>query len=294
MGSLMPGAFLAESANHLQPSSSRAVTDQRNTYLIEEDQLKSFSKSEYLVNKGRSQRHLLRQLEGCVYIIIGYQLVKFCHLACLLPFVLDLMMESAISVKAVADPDNWSLLETIAEVLNKKEHETGASQGTQRQNITRFFCLAVYAKFLLVVLYHAFFVFWIKLIADDGHLESLVNGSWWLVSFIGESVAEGYDPESSLWLRLWQLGLVQLIVCDFLVLMLQLTLYQAVYLQSSKSLSGLPLNAKEIEIVRPHNVRVPGDPIHKIPQRAAPNVLNIRLHDCLNKNSYLGFDMLAT
>lgn len=169
-------------------SSSRAVVNKWNTLSVEEDELTAFNKSEYLVTKAKGQRHMLTQLQGCVYILMGYQLVKFCHMACLLPFLLDLMALSMISVKAIVEPGNWSLLETINETTTRREQESGENQANMRSNTTKMICLSLYGKFLLVVLYHALFALWIKLIADQGALKDLINGSWWLVSFIGESV----------------------------------------------------------------------------------------------------------
>lgn len=289
MGSLMPGAFPIELLSLAQSSAIESPSNKWNSLSTEDDKLASFNRSEFLVNKAKGQRHLLRQLEGCVYILVGYELVKYCHLACLLPFILDLMTQSMISVRAIVEPDNWSLLETINEVKNRKEQESGESQATQRSNMTKFICLSIYGKFLLIITYHALFIFWLKLIADSGHLDEMVNGSWWLVSFIGETVVADYDTSSSIWLQLWQLGLYQLILIDFLILLLQLTLYQSIHKQSSKSLEGLPLNIDELETVRPYNARVSGDTLRQLPQKATPEVLNIRLHDCFNSQSYLGF-----
>ncbi|QRG38624.1 hypothetical protein FDK38_003039 [Candidozyma auris] len=289
MGSLMPGSF-STGTEASTVSSSQAVVNKWNTLSVEEDKLTAFNKSEYLVTKAKGQRHMLTQLQGCVYILMGYQLVKFCHMACLLPFLLDLMALSMISVKAIVEPGNWSLLETINEATTRREQESGENQANMRSNATKMICLSLYGKFLLVVLYHALFALWIKSIADQGALKDLINGSWWLVSFIGESVEQNYDISASLWLKLWQLGLYQLIITDLVITLIQLVLFQSVHKQSSKSLEGLPLNIDESETVRPANVRVSGDTLHQLPEDSIPNILNVRLHDCLSRQSYLGFE----
>lgn len=289
----MPGAFPIELLSASRSTASDPSLNRWNTLHIEEDKLTSFKKSEYLVSKGRSQRHMLSHLEKTVMVLTGYQLVKYCHLACVWPFILDVMMQRGISVKAITDPGNWSILEIMEQGAKKREEESGEngasnSSITFRSRVTKTVCLFIYCKFLLNVFYHVLFFFWLKLVADSNHLEDVVNGSWWLVSFLGESVPD-YNPSSSIWLRLWQLGLVQLIFTDFLILLLQLTLFQCVFKQSTKSLEGLPLGISELETVRPFNVRVSGESLRKLPDQRTPNILNIRLHDCFNPLSYLGF-----
>lgn len=288
MGSLIPGAFPIELLSAARSTSIEPSINKWNTLHIEEDKLTAFKKSEYLVSKARSQRHMLRHLDKTVVVLSGLQLIKYCHLACIWPFIIDSVVQVIISVKAITEPDNWSTLETIDQGIKKREQETGDPNTTFRSNLTKFVLALIYGKFILNVFYHVLFFFWLKLIADGKELEYITNGSWWLVSFIGESVPE-YDPSSNIWLRLWQLGLFQLILIDFIILILQLTLYQCVFKQSTKSLEGLPLGIAELETVRPFNMRVSGESLRKLPEQITPNILNIRLHDCFNPQSYLGF-----
>lgn len=140
----------------------------------------------------------------------------------------------------------------------------------------------MYAKTFFVGFYHGLVVTWLVLIANDNNLAAIEHGSWWFVSFIGESTP------SVLAVMPWYkkmvvLGLPQLLITDVLIMILQLVLFQCVFRQSTLTYLGRRLNDETL-IIRTSMV----DPVSPIPHiNQAPMVLRVRLYESLRKEAVL-------
>lgn len=247
---MMPGGFgqapQAPVFNPLLNADAMEVVDQE--HIID------FSNKQKVSRKTQRQAQIISQLDVLVYMLAGYQLVKYCHLACLLPLVGHVMVQKLLCCERFS---NGSGLETrdfltLLNDLDRSRLEGGADRLESIYKIANRVCAAVYWKGIASILYHIGFVcFWLVPLAETGQILVIGNGSWWFVSFIGEStIIDSNFQDLAYITKLMDLGLLGLLVSDFCILGLQLVLYQAIFRQSTVSPLGRTLLELEIEVLR--------------------------------------------
>lgn len=275
----MPGSFPA--AINVEGSASASV---------DQNSLENFAKKEYVGSKTRAQRNLVAQLDTLVFFLVGYQFIKYCHSACILPVLAHVAVQMMASVDSITNPSNLvSGMLLVTEVINRQHREaTAAGQPSSRTHLANAVltktCLVIYWKYIFVVVYHTLFmVTWMQEIAKTGQLHRLQNGSWWVISFIGEDVPSHYSQDSSFWVRFYQLGLPELLLTDTIILAIQLVLFQCVFVQSTVSPKGIALDEDEIYILRAHNGR--GD-VGEL-KEGVPDILHVKLYEVFRKEAFV-------
>lgn len=277
----MPGSF--PGLDSFQ-SASPAVAD------VADDSFELFSRKENVGNKTRAQRHMMGQIQALVYFLVGYQYIKYCHSACLLPVITHMVVQKLVSSEAIANQTSLvSGVLVVNEIINEqRRQDTSAGTSTNRSGLANLWmtkaCLIVYWKFVAVAIYHILFVFWLQQIENEGMLDLLVNGTWWVVSFIGERVPDNYLGDDNFFLRMYKLGLVELLLSDVAILVLQLILYQCVFVQSTLSPKGHALNEDEIYILRTKS-GMGGDV--DFDDDMIPDILHIRLYEAFRKDAFV-------
>lgn len=253
--------------------------------------LDNFQRSEFIATKSRNQRDLLINLEASIYAISGYIFIKYCHSACILPFVMTVSLQTALSVSAIAnsanlDPANNEhvLLNACVQHIAENENQRRGNPNA-RQKILSIFNGAIFVVFLLLALYHVLFVAWLYELAEGGHLQDIANGSWWFISFIGESVPLDYSEAVPLYRKLWQLGLYQLLFFDVVILLFQLIIFQSIWRQSTKGLLGHTLRDNEMEVVRPSLSTVLSSTLQTI-SPGNKEALRVRLYECFQRHNF--------
>lgn len=198
-----------------------------------------------------------------VYFLVGYQYIKFCYSAALLPVVLHLVAQKFLSVEAymsgVHGSPQPSAITALAAATSASSRRSRAatsarsnSSATDRDGpdvermsrVVRGVCAFVYWKFILVVIYHTTFVcIYLMPFAIKDELAQFEYGTWWFISFIGETPPIDIASEPNMWWRIAALGLPGLLFVDLLILLLQLVLFQCMYHQSAVSPLGRSLHA---------------------------------------------------
>lgn len=213
--------------------------------------------------KAHSQRDMVRALDAMVYLLVGYQYIKFCYSAALLPVVLHLVAQKFLSVEAYIggvhgspQPSTITALAAATSASSRRSRAVTSARSnssvTDRDGpdvehmsrVVRSVCAFVYWKFILVVIYHTTFVcIYLMPFAMKDELTQFEYGTWWFISFIGETPPIDIASEPSVWWRIVALGLPGLLVVDLLILFLQLVLLQCLYNQSAVSPLGRSLHA---------------------------------------------------
>lgn len=273
----MPGAFPVAGSSRQQPSNSGSALNPELT-LIEPE----FVSKQELGAKVTFQKSLLASLSSTTYFLIGYQFLRYTHSASLPPSILHLLIQSMLQPWRATTPSD---LDLFADHLNVQEQYFALQllpfnrQAAARMLLKRT-CLLIYWKFFAVVVYHLlFFSFWVRPVALTGQLKNLEHGSWYGLSFIGESIAIDILNSHSYFVQLWKLELGQVLLLDFAILLLQLTLYQCIFVQSTLSPRGIRLNEPEAFILR----GTPGVPTERLKD---PDLIQIRLFETLSRDAF--------
>ena len=294
-GPIIPGSFpsaLSVASGTESRTNAKAVA----TTIIDEENNFKFRSKQFIVQKTRHQQNLISQLDTLVYLLIGYQFIKYCHSACILPVLLHIIMQKILCCSSITGDPNSSNIHVINEAVNdyinrrRQDNANTPNDPSRDDLINHIFtkaCSLVYWKAIITFVYHVLFVCtWMVLIVDDGKLKMLENGSWWFISFIGESTPEDVTKETNYWYKLLQLGLPGLLVSDLIILFIQLVLFQCIFKQSTVSPIGRTLDEDEINLIRQA-----GD-FSSIPDRAkifggtVPWVLLIKLYELFEKKSF--------
>lgn len=278
--SVIPGSFpqqeLQEPPGPVSESASKAV---------EQEELEVFAKRHDGHNKTRYQITIIKQLQSLIYILIAFQFLKYCHSACIVPVIIHASSQLLLSCGSLTFARSRAELTWLPAMINAINQTPGLQdwEKEKRQStIFRRVCWYMYAKTFFVGFYHGLVVTWLVLIANDNNLAAIEHGSWWFVSFIGESTP------SVLAVMPWYkkmvvLGLPQLLITDVLIMILQLVLFQCVFRQSTLTYLGRRLNDETL-IIRTSMV----DPVSPIPHiNQAPMVLRVRLYESLRKEAVL-------
>lgn len=282
--SSMPGAFpsaelIQATANANAHAAAAAQAADAASRTLSGSPSLQFDRMEKAAQKGLAQHHIVKQLNTLTFFLIGYQFVRFCYSLCLPPLFFHVLIQGLLNVNEIINQHRGhrALFSDALAVEERNAEATGTvfdSANWLRLLVLKL-ALFVYWKFVIVVLWHTVFVAgWMQQVAGAGHLADLSLGSWYCLLFIGEQGPLLYSPHHPLYVRLWQLGLVELVALDAAILVLQLVLFQSIYYQSTVSPLGIPLGDEEVDILRAHTAgsgTVPTD------CRGIPDVFHIRL-----------------
>lgn len=248
----IPGAFPLDSSIPFTNKRLMSVVNETVQHQMET----KFISNQLVTRKTKYQHEILYQLEALCYILIFYQLVKYCHYACLIPFLSHILVLLALNPRIITSSNSRTVLDILFE---------DADADTRRSTLERKlpeYSYMMYVKTLFVLLYHTLFVTtWGVSLVNREKLSTIQYGTWWFISFIGESVPD-ISPNASTWSKIVELGLFQLLFVDLLILFIQLVLFQCIYYQSSiLGLSGRSINEAEVCVIRGSelNTGVQGD-----------------------------------
>ena len=247
----MPGSFPGD--NVTVPTESLLASD-----IVEHASLYRFAAKQDRIQASRAQRNLLSTLNVLIYILVWYQFVRFYFLAALTPAVLHLAVQKAILVATVVNSVHGSSLLSSAGAVGVIPiiNDMANQQSTDPIRVTTLVCCLIYWKTIIIILYDLLLLFlWVIPLVKDGRLNELQYGTWWFVSFIGETPPQ-VDPEASIPTRLLQLGFGGMLALNLSILFIQLVLFQCIYHQLTAAPQGRTLTPNEIE---PEIIRLAGD-----------------------------------
>lgn len=269
----MPGAYPTA-----QPRAARPSGLSNDATLLAD----AFEAKSELCSKVEAQKLLISSLNSTTYFLIGFQFLRFTHSACMPPSLGHLFIQFLLQpwrATALAQPD------LFGEHLDAQQEYFLAvllpfNRATAAKMLLRRTCLLIYWKFVAVALYHIlFYIFWLQPVALQGRLSSLEHGSWYGLLFIGEEIAISVLLSDMFLFQLLKLELVQVLMLDLAILLLQLVLYQCIFMQSTLSPNGVRLNEPEAFILRGE----PGVPTSKL---VSPDLIQIRLYESMQKEAY--------
>lgn len=271
----MPGSF-PEPFRHRQRMSSALNSD---STLREVD----FVAKKELTSKTDSQKSLIVALNTTTYFLIGYQFLRYTHSACLPPSIVHVLIQFALQpwrATIASDRDLFAeqldIQEQMFALQARPFNRLDAARVLLKQT-----CLLVYYSFLASFTYHIlFYIFWVRPVALSGKLEGLEHGSWFGLSFIGESINISILSSDMLLIQLWKLELGQVLLLDLAILLLQLTIYQCIFLQSTLSPIGIRLSEPEAFIL-------PGEPGVPAKRLVFPSLIQIKLYETFSKDSFV-------
>lgn len=277
--------------------------------LVDESNRKEFVTVHFSSKVFAFQQHIISQVDSLAYLIIGYQLVKYCHLACLLPALCHIGIQRLLNCNIITHSSSETaraineVIEGIARRRNESRSELGASNNRNNSNTDNFrdisrskreildafmkdACWVIYFKSIFTFFYHFLFLYmWMIPIADKGELKSIENGTWWFVSFLGESTNISWEPSASIWLKFYRVGIIGLLLSDILILFMQLVLFQCIYRQSN-IFPPTSEESSDLEYV----IKVPGSSFNRTLSRekihSSPYVLLVKLFELLNYESF--------
>lgn len=274
---MMPGAFLQDDAGpsrRVLGSQSSTTSMQLPSDLLDQNLLQSFEKKQKSISNILLQSHLITQLDNLVYILVGYQMVKYCHSASMLPALGHILVENFLSCKAITSKQA-GFISFVSEVSRAEQND---QYELTVKGAVATACSGVYWKTVIVILYHIMFMsFWLIPIVDQGGLKMISNGTWWFVSFIGEYRPIENWQELSYIQKVTKLGLWELIACDLVILFIQLVLFQSIFRQSTL----LPYEdvGDEAQILRRQGEAV---------EATGDVVLRVRLYEVFSSDSFIG------
>lgn len=281
----MPGSFPMEGRSPIPPT--KISEDMME--VVNDEYLENFQKRQKISRKTIRQSNLINQLDSLIYILAGYQLIKYCHSASLIPLVVYVISQKFLCCDSFTSTDSSDNFMTFLNQTERQNQENNVDPEPIMKVFFKKIQQAIYWKSLLVMIYHIGFVcFWLIPLANKGKLNLVVNGTWWFVSFIGETIPiyESLDTfkDRNYITKMMDLGLVGLLFSDAMILLIQLILFQSIYIQSTLSPMGRKLNGKEIELLRlPNDVSTSAaaDELLDSPDES-PFALHVRLYEALN------------
>lgn len=293
---IIPGSF-PTAPQERSGSTSQVLTNASATTIVEQENESKFRNKQFIVQKTRHQHHLISQLDTLVYLLVGYQFIKYCHSACILPVLLHIIVQNILSCGSISSNDSNNgggiriINDAVTDFINRRRATGGSSSEPSRDDLIRTIyaraCSIIYWKAVLTCMYHVLFVCtWVMPIANNNDLYLLENGTWWFISFIGETSPQNFSEEANYWYKLFQLGLPGLIVSDLIILFIQLVLFQCIYKQSTLSPLGRTLNEDELNLIRQT-----GD-FSSLPDRTEifrdtiPWVLLIKIYELFERKSF--------
>ncbi|CCE86298.1 Piso0_004781 [Millerozyma farinosa CBS 7064] len=260
--------------------------------LLEEENVTRFTSKQKMVYKTNLQSHMISQLDGLVYITAGYQFIKFSHSTTILPLLLHVSTELLLACSAIScrfTPSSTAINTGVDQLINlnrEREQSRGEveSDADVIQRVYNRACSLLYWKSFITFAWHimSFFLWLLPLVSRD-ELDLLENGGWWFVSFIGESVPTDVSANSSIWIKMIKLGLPGIIFTELLIFMIQLTLFQSIYRQSTLSMLGHNLHENELEILRKPGENSPACSNLEMAADGSAKIFRVRLYEVLNQ-----------
>lgn len=289
----MPGAFPLGpvGSSRAESQSAQRYTPSTNDYVeanvesvVDSQNLATFSRKQQGFTKSRGQLLILQHLDGLVYFLSMLQFIKFCHSACLIPLIAHVSTQRILTPEVLVHPNSGLGLVSLIDALTRQQE---TSRDVVSVHVLRRTCQIIYIKLLALGFYHTLFVLtWVLLIANDGDLPKIETGTWWFVSFIGESTP-AFDPHAHLAYKLWQLGLPGLLFINLLITFVQLVQFQSQYKQSTLLPGGIRLSEEEVCIVRGLGSDTAADIPHT---NGVPMVLQVNLYETFTEAAYLNTD----
>lgn len=256
MSLAIPGAYPFEPAS--AASAAAPSSDDADRQFQHE-----FAFKQCLTRKTRAQHDLFTHVDAVVYLLVGFQFIRYCHMACLVPAAAHLLVQRILG---------RDLLDSG--VLNRLDHSI------RRQfeaTISVNFYVWIWWKTLLAVVYHVGFVWWYSVpMVNAGLWDKLGNGDWWFVLFIGEEIAP-IDIDSDMLTKLTKVGLWHLIVVDVVIGFCQLVLHQAVFRQST--INERRLDSEEVYLVRSVGDSLGRPDVSVDPEWETPLVLTVKMYE---------------
>lgn len=281
----MPGSFPMEGRSIPPPTKISDDTIE----IMNDEYLENFQKKQKISRKTVRQSNLINQLDSLIYILIGYQLIKYCHSASLLPLAIYMVSQKMLCCDSFTSTEVHSDFMTFVNQSERQSQENNIDPIPMIKQMFRKVQRGIYWKSIMVMIYHIGFVcFWLIPLANKGKLNLVVNGTWWFVSFIGETVPyydsiESFKDKSYL-TKMIDLGLIGLLLSDAIILLIQLIIFQSIFVQSTLSPLGRKLNGKEIELLRlPNDISTSAsaDELLDSPDES-PFALHVRLYEALD------------
>ncbi|CCE85199.1 Piso0_004781 [Millerozyma farinosa CBS 7064] len=289
----MPGLF---PERHIESSLDLATgsewVNSPISEVLEEENIKRFTSKQKVIYKTNLQSHLVSQLDSLVYIIVGYQFIKFSHSTTILPLLLHVLTQISLSCGAVSNRSTPSTtaINTAVDHLIKRNREleqseaVGESDADVIQRVYDRACSLIFWKSLITFAWHIMsFFLWLVPLVNRDELDLLENGGWWFVSFIGEAVPADVSANSSIWTKIIKLGLPGVIFSELLIFMIQLILFQSIYRQSTLSMLGHNLHENEIELLRKSGDYSPAPSNLDIAADGSAKIFRVRLYEILNR-----------
>lgn len=285
---VLPGSFPSEDQHQLtQPNftqNSFFSAQISLEYTVDDSLQALFASRELATAKTAAQKHLIGQLDTFTYFVIGYQFLRYTHGSCMPPTIAHLLVQFLLYARQFTAVGPGTGRPIFAEHLTSQErHFQAAGLSFDRHRIIGFIVSktrnVILWKFVACVVYHVFLVvFYFQPVADQGRLHLLENGLWYFISFVGEMLPQDYSANDPWWIRLWKLGFCGLLFMDMVILILQLILYQSIFLQSTISPKGLRLDEPEQYILRAVGM---GNGAEVNLKRGVPDIFHVKLYESL-------------
>lgn len=280
--SIIPGSFPQNDV----PEPPGVITESASK-VMEQEELQVFSFRQLGNAKSRHQVHIIKQMEALVYILVGFQFIKYCHSACIIPIILHVSAQLVLSCGSVTmsrSRADQTWITTIIRTLNQADEFLQEEKERRQDIIFRRVCFFLYAKTFVAWIYHCLVIIWLIPITNDDDLSMIEHGTWWFVSFIGESTPS--IPARAPWFKkIVPLGLPQLLLSDILIMIVQLILFQCIFRQSTVTYLGQRRSNDELTIIRT-TATDPSGPIQII--KDAPVVLKVKLYETISKEAIIG------
>ncbi|CUM67844.1 uncharacterized protein PRCAT00005553001 [Priceomyces carsonii] len=284
---LIPGSY---------PDSSRAVERQpssmslRNTTasaIIDKENANTFEKKQVFNQRRKLQHNLISQLDTSVYFLVGYQFIKYCHSACIVPAIFHIAIQKFLGCDSVASSEG---VHTMMAAINYRAGEDSEARNKVIRAVISKTSLTIYCKSVFTFLYHILFVgIWVLPVVTRG-TQNIENGTWWFVSFIGEGVTNDIESSSNTWIKLAKLGLPGLLLTDLLILLIQLILYQCIFKQSNLIIKDRILNENENEneeyVLRSSAEQFSNVNLNPIEDDKVPMILTVKLFEAFDSKSF--------
>lgn len=225
-----------------------------------------------------AHQQLLHHLSSLAVFLIAYQFVRYYRWSCMVPLVLHVAAQLQVAMGRT-DGDGGLFVRALAQQQAAAQRAGVAFDRTRvADGGVRLVWLLLHWKLVAAVAWHVVYVVaWLQPRAGDGGLARLVATQGYFFLVMGEchDGAAAYSATDPWWLRLWRLQLVGVVVLDVGILLVQLVLFQCVYLQAAESPRGTAVGEREIYVVR---TRVGGAAV----AAAVPEVLHVRLFQALD------------
>lgn len=139
----LPGSFYIEpNSNTIIPSGGSSTSISNN----ETQQKLQFETNQLIHQKTKNQYDLLSHLEFLSYMIIFYQFMKYCHLACLIPLILHLSLQMILNSKLITHNDEYPQI--IALIMGNNDDEEEMKIWNQEIEYIIHLCIIIVISYI--------------------------------------------------------------------------------------------------------------------------------------------------